>query len=272
MKISLNSSLFHVTPPCCYHVFQDFLYSLEAEEMEYSKERAEELIDSPDRQIPLIEGGIDKIRRCDLPRDNPEYACAEEVTLNWDKAREIIAKCWLRTFEQWIADRYLDVKRKNKIKLHFKDVWSPREYNFSSDECGFYLSIPKAEMNRIIGSCFDDREGFRKYLKDFHSDRDGYWSYVSNNIDRHMEAWSLFRSGMPLEDNKALEHLIWVCLDYWLFGMEAITYKDGDEEIFDANQKEFENNLWCNVSDLQGNGAFYEIMEYTPIERSEVAR
>jgi hypothetical protein len=244
MKIKLNSGLFSVTPPCCYHVFQGYLYDIEERETEDLKEYAEELITNPDMQFMLFEEKMEEVRRCDLPLDSPEYACPKEVTLDWDKAKEVISKSWLYTFEYWIRQKGL------KAKLEFLSVDSPREYNFRGDECDFHLTISKACMNRVIDKCFDDREGFEKYLKEFHSSYDGFWSYISNNIDDHMEAWSLFRGNADIEQ-KNIKHLFWVALDYYLFN-----------DIRD----EFDTALWDNVYDACGNGEFYRAMEYKPIE------
>jgi hypothetical protein len=169
-----------------------------------------------------------------------------EVNLDWQAAKEIISKCWLETFEKWINNK--------KIKVRFKDVYSPREYNFGGDECNFDLIIPKAEMNKIISFCFDEREGFSEYLVKFHSSYDGYWSYISNNINDHMEAWSLFKARGFLEE-KNVKHLLWVCLDYHLFA---------------HCEEEFERDLWDVVLDAEGNGKFYEVMEYRSKEVVEV--
>ena len=248
MKIKLNSGLFRVIPPCCYHVFQEYLYDIEEREAEDLKEYAEELVTSPDMQFMLFEEKMEEVRRCDLPLRSPEYACHKEVTLDWSKAKEVISRNWLCTFKTWTKEKSI------KAKLEFLSVNSPREYNFRGDECEFYMTISKAEMNRVISECFNDREGFEKYLKEFHSSYDGFQSYVSNNVDDHMEAWSLFRGNVDIEE-KNIKHLFWVALDYYLFN---------------DTRDEFDTALWGNVHDAHGNGEFYRAMEYKPIELEEV--
>lgn len=288
MKIKLNSSLFHVTQPCGYWVFQDYLYGLEEREMEYLEERANEVVDIPEKDQPWLEGlkggdfksktACTSVIRKNLPVDHPEYACEQEVSIDSDKALEVIAKCWLDVFEDWISDRYRDLNRKNKIKLCFRGTWSPREYNFNHDESDFTLSIPKSEMNYIIKSCFvDDRAGFEEYLYKAHSSYDGYMSFVSNNISEHERAWARFKAGASVDGD--IEHLLWVCLDYWLFGMvrmdgysDELTATDKESVMvqrWEKNQDEFERNLWDKVTDAEGDGAFSACMEYEPIERKE---
>ena len=295
MKIeSLNSGLFHVTAPCCYWVFQEYLYDLEEREKEWQEERAnEEVKIKEDGQMWLIapEDSRDQIayrvmKRKDLPLDHPEYAGVVEVNLDWDKAKELISKAWLETFEKWIEDRYYKEYRitggehkainkyktknhGNKIKLTFNRVDSPREYNFSGDVCVFDLSIPKAELNRIIRKVLiGNREGFKEYIGEAYTSYDGFHSWVSNDVKDFDRYWEIFKKGNyepdPYSRIDRVEHLFWACFDYWLFGMP------GDESDMKKrwadNQREFEQNLWDTVSDYDGNGEFSNIMEYKPIE------
>ena len=283
MRIKLNSSLFHVTQPCTYWVFDDYLRGLETDEMEYREERANEIVDIPEVGQPdLLTGrtAYTSIRRKDLPAGHPEYACEEECSIDGVKAGKVIAKCWLDTLEEWIGERYGDLSRKNRIKLAYRGMYSPKYYNFEHDASDFTLIIPKSEMNYIIKSCFtDDRSGFEEYLKEAHSSYDGYRSFVSNNIADHEEAWQKFKKPCADIEDRDIDHLLWVCLDYWLFGM--VNMSTNRNEIkptekysvmcqrWSKNQGYFEENFWDNVTDMSGNGAFYDCMEYTPIAREE---
>jgi len=281
MKIDLNSSLFHVTQPCCYNVFDRFFDNLEKQEREYREERADEIVEIPEEGQLDLQGNtaVTSIRRKNLPKDHPEYACAENVYIDHNKGLNVLAEAWEETFEEWIDQRYYDLNRKNTIKLVHRDVWSPREYNFNSDDTGFYLSMPKKELDYIIGSCFDDWDNFARYLERYHSSYDGYMSFVSNNIHIHKEAWEEFKAGT--ENHIDLqEKLMWVCLDYWLFFMEDLSNisdfsasqlaADGIEDIMERihtkNYNSFCQNLWDKIDDYTGNGVFYECMEYEPIE------
>jgi len=288
MKIRLNSSLFHVTQPCTYWVFDGFLENLVTSEMEYLEESANEVIDLKEAGQLWLAGLSGKyfngeiastaIKRKDLPKDHPEYVCEEDVYIDHNKAVEELAKCWLDALERWIEQRYSYLDRENKIRLAYKGVSSPREYNFSHDSGKFMLEIPKSEMNYIIKSCLvDDRDNFKAYLIKVHSSYDGYISWVSNDITEHDLWWKKFKRKADLSELH-IEHLIWVCLDYWLFGMVNMSSSGDDmrskntclvEWRFGCNQDEFENSLWDNVIDADGNGAFNRCMEYTPIEQEE---
>jgi hypothetical protein len=251
VKFSMNSSLLCLTPPCLYHVFDGFLDDLEEQENEYIRERANETV-----------GGV---KRMDLPKDHPEYVALEECKIDWAKAKEIIAKIWLDTLREWIIMRS-DTDGINSIDVTFKDTWSPREYNFHSDECGFFLSASKKELEKIIRMCLTDHcASFGQYLKEHHSSYEGFWSYMSDDIGDYNEYWRQFKRG---EMNRNVEHLVWACLDFWLLGIEDM---GGSDNVFESNQSRFDADLWDNVFNAEGNGEFFGIMEYSPVEEMKAA-
>jgi len=285
MKFSMNSSLLHCAQPDCYWEFQEYLYGIEEQEAEWRQEQAEEVIDIPEPGQPWLLGLVGKMfpgtiakksyRRMDLPKDHPEYQGLEECNLDWGKAKEIIAKCWLKTLEEWIKARYITDGIADGIKIEFKDTWSPRFYNYGGDECGFFLSASTEDLGHIVNKCLGEyRESFAEYLKRAHSSYDGYISFMSNNCEDYDEYWDHIKDTWEDVD----EHLVWACLDFWLFGIEDMksgnTDKldgDGMEKRFGENQDKFRDWLWDNVTDAEGNGAFYDIMEYTPKEEEAVA-
>jgi len=207
MRLSMNSSLLHIVQPCCYWEFQDYLYDLESREEEYREERANEVIDVPEMGQPWLRGlaakffgkvALTSIRRMDLPEYHPEYQGLEECRLDWAKAREIIARCWLETLEAWIVDRYyMEGITQDRIAVLFKDTWSPREYNFEHDECGFFLSASMEALSHIVEKCLVEyREGFTAYLKRAHSSYDGYISFMSNDVQDYDRYWERIKVGV----------------------------------------------------------------------------
>jgi hypothetical protein len=270
MKLLVNSGLFSVTPPCCYWVFQDYLYELERQETEYRAELAEESVKITEQGQPWL-CGLDRkvfdgktayrlIQRKDLPEDHPEYAGEEQVDLDWTKAKAIISQAWLDVFEERIKDKYYELGRDNPIKVRYVETYSPREYNFSHDNTGFALSIPKTEMNKIVREVLEgEREGFSGYLHKYHSSYDGFWSYMSNNVTDYDDCWERFKKGgRSFINDCAQRHLLWAVLDYWLFP----TQEDRDR---------FDTDLWSKVADYEGNGEFSNCMTYSPVETERVA-
>lgn len=73
------------------------------------------------------------------------------------------------------------------IKL--TDVWSPRQYNFTTDklDCEVHIDIDK--LAATIQADNDLRDGFDKYLREKYTSRSGFWSFVANNIKEYFDEW-----------------------------------------------------------------------------------
>jgi hypothetical protein len=80
---------------------------------------------------------------------------------------------------------------------------------------------------------------------------------MPNTIKSYDRAWETFKSAGHNETADEIQHLVWAVLDYWLF------FQDGTVD--------FGERLWDTVTDREGNGAFYEIMTYTPVRENEEA-
>jgi hypothetical protein len=65
MKIGLQSDLLHITQPCCYWVFDDYLDSIERREQEWLDEQASETVEIEDTGQPWLsgEGSIEERHR-----------------------------------------------------------------------------------------------------------------------------------------------------------------------------------------------------------------
>lgn len=257
-----------VTQPCCYWVFQDYLYGLETQENEYNKEIREEEIKVCERGQPWLAGtggwilpGLEgknayrTVKRRELPPGHPDYIHEGTYGLQWDKAQDIISKCWFDTLEEHVDDRYYNEKRENKIKLSFDGVSSPKYYNYSGDACCFTLSIPKPEMNRIIKLCLIDNEAaFSAFVRESYSSYMGFISSIPGDIFDYLEYWKAFKANKPLEGgyrNQEMDHLFWACLGFWLFTLAG-------------GGNDFNASLWRNVTDAEGNGMFANIMNFIP--------
>jgi hypothetical protein len=228
MKIALNSELFHVTQPCCYWVFQDYLYGIEQAETEYREAYAHEMVKMYEDKQPWLRG-LDKRRfdgkqayrmvmRKDLPKNHPEYTDCEQAELDWDKAKGLIAETWVETFEVFLHEKYAELGIDGPVTVVYTESYSPREYNYSGDKSVFTLTIPDTAMNKIISLILSqDREGFSKYLKKYHTSYDGYWSFLSNNIRDYEGYFDTFKTTGYNDSVDGIDHLIWAVLDYWLF-------------------------------------------------------
>lgn len=68
-------------------------------------------------------------------------------------------------------------------KVEFDHVSSPRCYNFTTDKIVMSLNIDLDALKDFILNDNHRRNGFDKYLEEHYTSRDGFCSFVANNID-----------------------------------------------------------------------------------------
>lgn len=64
----------------------------------------------------------------------------------------------------------------------FKEMSSPREYNFTTDKLSMEIDIDPEKVKAEILSSQQLREGFDKYLHEHYTSRSGFISFIENNI------------------------------------------------------------------------------------------
>jgi hypothetical protein len=166
MKLNLNSGLFSVFSPDGYWVFDGLRDYLEESEDQWHEERRDIRDDHPSL-FPDMEGTFTK--------PNPDWKPGHYETDN-EKFLDIISKCWVALFNGRL--RKVGIKAKAVYTSH----WSPKEYNFSRDEADFTFVISKAETQRLVSLCLSDGR-FKQRLIDLYSSRDGFWSFLTNDVD-----------------------------------------------------------------------------------------
>ena len=73
-------------------------------------------------------------------------------------------------------------------KVTFKEVSSPREYNFQTDKIVLDLNIDLEYLKYLILTDVDMRNGFEAYLQEKYTSYDGFFSYVENNLEAYIIA------------------------------------------------------------------------------------
>lgn len=73
------------------------------------------------------------------------------------------------------------------IKL--TDVWSQRQYNFTTDKLDCEVHIDLEKLAAMIQADDDLRDGFDKYLNKKYTSRSGFWSFVANNVKEYFDEW-----------------------------------------------------------------------------------
>ena len=103
----------------------------------------------------------------------------------------------------------------DNIKL--TDVYSPRQYNFTTDKIDCEINIDTEKLAAKIQHNKELHDGFDKYLNKYYSDRPGFWSFVSNNIKEYFDK---------------MEHID-VMIDYYI-----LTKIYASPDVIDAINKE----------------------------------
>lgn len=132
--------------------------------------------------------------------------------------------------EMYISE--LNDKLGLKMELTSESVESPREYNFTTDQVICFIEVGDwDEFIKKISSLMSQPEyttELAKVIKENHSDRPGFWSFMSNDI----EYW--YGAIMDPDNTNYLECVLWYL--YCLKSGESI-YNDSDwnmaEQIYE---------------------------------------
>jgi len=83
-----------------------------------------------------------------------------------------------------LASEFLDGKIDNdngiEITIKCKEIYSPKEYNFATDEIVMDVTYSKMKILQVVKK---DTETFNQFLKDNYTSYDGFMSFTSNNYD-----------------------------------------------------------------------------------------
>lgn len=120
------------------------------------------------------------------PDDTIYYECEEEgieedvdFTFDYKQYENDVCKAYTEVWESWMQELISD-----DIELEFVEIHSPRFYNYENDSCHVKIRLTQVAEDAIIAKIEKHRELFAKWIKENHTSRDGFSSYLSNNIDQ----------------------------------------------------------------------------------------
>jgi hypothetical protein len=212
MKLELNSGLFSVQNPDGYWIFAGLQDSIE-ESANWQHDDDRTLPDGHPALFPELEGNLE------IP--NPDWRPGR-YELDYGKFLDILAQLWVYRFDDSLSEAGI------KAKARFAGHWSPGEYNFHGDEADFTLTISKAEVERLVASCLAD-ERFPQRLKDLYSSRDGFISFLTDNVEEFVE------NAKGLHGQREYERAVWQAVNFMLFP---------DSEASEAWSERFVGNAW----------------------------
>ena len=119
------------------------------------------------------------------------------------------------------------------LDMKFTGISSPREYNFTTDKLCADVTV---DYEKLKDYCLNEnRTAFDEYLRENFSDRDGFWSFVANNVK---DFESELESESEKYDNVMLEYYL-LNLEYMKTGMDFSSYQYDLMEKLDEILSEF---------------------------------
>lgn len=106
-----------------------------------------------------------------------EYILEDYPGKTWDDFN------WKYDWEGYAKSYVSAISSEIGINLEFRNLWSPREYNFATDE--IYCLMDSADVEKI--SSVIDSDVLSRLIKERFTSRSGFSSFYSNDIDEWKE-------------------------------------------------------------------------------------
>lgn len=150
------------------------------------------------------------------PDDTIYYECEEkglkedvDFTFDYKQYQNDICQAYTEVWELWMQEFISD-----DIELEFVEVHSPRYYNYENDYCRVKIRLTQAAEDAIIAKIKKHRNQLAKWIKKNHTNYDGFFSNLSNDIDQWPRR--LF------DDNETFQSAYLFCMLYYIVKAEYI--------------------------------------------------
>ena len=112
----------------------------------------------------------------------------EDFTVDYKGYQNAVCEKYTDVWEGWMQ-QYIH----EDIKLDFLQVWQPRFYNYVNDACEVRISLTRQAKKAIIEKIINHRDKIAGWIRDNHSNADGFLTFWSNDID-DWGGWVLFNT------------------------------------------------------------------------------
>ena len=112
----------------------------------------------------------------------------EDFTVDYKGYQNAVCEKYTEVWEGWMQ-QYIH----EDIKLDFLQVWQPRFYNYVNDACEVRISLTRQAKKAIIEKIIIHRDKIAGWIRDNHSNADGFLTFWSNDID-DWGGWVLFNT------------------------------------------------------------------------------
>ena len=125
-----------------------------------------------------------------------------------------------KKFTSLLEDRLEACSSEILSNLEFKGIDSPREYNFTTDKVEIEMDV---DTDAIRDYCFKtNRTKFDGYLHENFTSRDGFWSFIKNNVHD-------FEGTLEMDDE--FDRYIRVMIEFYL--LQEIDFENLREDLYE---------------------------------------
>jgi len=143
---------------------------------------------------------------------------------------------WKYAWDKYARNYVSAISSETGLKFEFRNLWSPKEYNFATDE--IYCFMNEEDVKKI--SSVLETETLKKLIKQRFTSRDGFCSFYSNDIDEWKEKdvmeWDEIELGTLLdawlkenEENDLYENLDYQGYEYCSENGQYVDYEETEE-------------------------------------------
>lgn len=134
------------------------------------------------------------------------------------------------------------------LNMKFTGISSPCYYNFSTDRIEAEVEV---DYDKLCEFCLKThRDEFNDHLAEYFTDRDGFWSFVANNV-------------IGFEDKlvEEAEKYDQVMLEFYLLSLDYLKESPHDFSEYKRDLYEYANERLWNRLCLEKDGKFYDFQE-----------
>lgn len=164
----------------------------------------------------------------------------KDFTVDYKGYQKAVCEKYTYVWEEWMQE-YIH----EDIKLEFLQVWQPRFYNYVNDACEVRISLTHQAKKAIIEKAINHRDKIAGWIRENHSNTDGFLSFLSNDID-DWGGWVLFNTE-AYHQECYLAYMLYYIVKAEL---EAEGYTDERPEIYAYDKVHDQVSAYSYIDDI----------------------
>ena len=169
----------------------------------------------------------------------------EDFTVDYKGYQNAVCEKYTEVWEGWMQ-QYIH----EDIKLDFLQVWQPRFYNYVNDACEVRISLTRQAKKAIIEKIINHRDKIAGWIRDNHSNADGFLTFWSNDID-DWGGWVLFNTN-AYHQASYLAYMLYYIVKAEL---EEEGYTDDRPEIYAYDKVHDQVSAYSYIEDIDNGKA-----------------